>query len=82
LIKVVIDDEIPPGVVKCHCGTPLTSAFVVNLENFYYYKCKHSKHNNNASKHMSNFKRQDPMSVPERQIKEIRMAVTLQLNRK
>ncbi len=34
-IKVTVDDEIPlRGVVKCHCGTPLTGApSVANLEN-------------------------------------------------
>tara|TARA_R110002033_G_scaffold46226_5_gene90731 strand:+ start:1586 stop:3109 length:1524 start_codon:yes stop_codon:yes gene_type:complete len=76
-VKVVIDDEIPlRGVVKCHCGTPLTGAPSRGKSGkyFYYYKCKHSKHNNiSAIKAHEQFLNVcDLMSVPERQIKEIR----------
>jgi site-specific DNA recombinase len=76
-VKVVIDDEIPlRGVVKCHCGTPLTGAPSRGKSGkyFYYYKCKHSKHNNiSAVKAHEQFLNVcDLMSVPERQIKEIR----------
>lgn len=48
-IKITVDDEIPlRGVVKSHCGTPLTGAPSRGKSGkyFYYYKCKHSKHNN------------------------------------
>ncbi|HSH68188.1 MAG TPA: recombinase family protein, partial [Bacteroidia bacterium] len=47
--RVVIDDEIPlRGVLKCHCGNPLSGAPSRGKSGkyFYYYKCKHSKHNN------------------------------------
>ena len=47
--RVVIDDEIPlRGILKCHCGTPLSGAPSRGKSGkyFYYYKCRHSKHNN------------------------------------
>lgn len=47
--KVVVDDEIPlRGVLKCHCGNPLTGAPSRGKSGkyFYYYKCRHSQHNN------------------------------------
>lgn len=76
-IKVVVDDEIPlRGVVKCHCGVPLTGAPSRGKSGkyFYYYKCKHSKHNNisaiKAHDQFSNIC--DLMSLPPKIIKEIR----------
>lgn len=48
-IRSIIDDEIPlRGVLKCHCGNVLTGAPSRGKSGkyFYYYKCKHSKHNN------------------------------------
>jgi DNA invertase Pin-like site-specific DNA recombinase len=76
-VKVTVDDEIPlRGVVKCHCGTPLTGAPSRGKSGkyFYYYKCKHSKHNNiSALKAHDQFLNAcDLMSVTERRIKEIR----------
>ena len=76
-VKVTVDDEIPlRGVVKCHCGTPLTGAPSRGKSGkyFYYYKCKHSKHNNiSAVKAHDQFLNAcDLMSVPEGRIKEIR----------
>lgn len=76
-VKVVIDEEIPlRGVVKCHCGVPLTGAPSRGKSGkyFYYYKCKHSKHNNISAikAHEQFLNACDLMSVPERQIKEIR----------
>lgn len=76
-VKVTIDSEIPlRGVVKCHCGAPLTGAPSRGKSGkyFYYYKCKHSKHNNiSAIKAHDQFLNAcDLMSVPEKQIKEIR----------
>ncbi|WP_090656424.1 zinc ribbon domain-containing protein [Parafilimonas terrae] len=47
--KTIIDDEIPlRGVLKCHCGNPLSGASSRGKSGkyFYYYKCRHSKHNN------------------------------------
>lgn len=46
---VLIDDEMPlRGVLKCHCGLALTGAPSTsrNGSQYYYYKCKMSKHNN------------------------------------
>ena len=76
-IKVTVDDEIPlRGVVKCHCGTPLTGAPSRGKsgKHFYYYKCKHSKHNNISAvkAHEQFLNACDLMSVSERQIKDIR----------
>jgi site-specific DNA recombinase len=47
--RAVIDHEIPlRGVLKCHCGNPLSGAASRGKAGkyFYYYKCRHSKHNN------------------------------------
>ena len=47
--KVTVDESIPlRGVLKCHCGNPLTGAPSRGKSGkyFYYYKCKHSGHNN------------------------------------
>jgi site-specific DNA recombinase len=49
--KVIVDDELPlRGVLKCHCGIPLTGAPSRGNSGkyFYYYKCRQSKHNNSS----------------------------------
>lgn len=76
-VKVVVDDEIPlRGVVKCHCGVPLTGAPSRGKSGkyFYYYKCKHSKHNNISAikAHEQFLNACNLMSIPEKKIKEIR----------
>jgi len=76
-IKVTVDDEIPlRGVVKCHCGAPLTGAPSRGKSGkyFYYYKCKHSRHNNISAvkAHEQFLNACDLMSVSEKQIKDIR----------
>jgi site-specific DNA recombinase len=76
-VKITVDDEIPlRGVVKCHCGAPLTGAPSRGKSGryFYYYKCKHSKHNNISAikAHEQFLKVCELMSIPERKIKEIR----------
>lgn len=76
-VKVVVDDEIPlRGVVKCHCGVPLTGAPSRGKSGkyFYYYKCKHSKHNNISAikAHEQFLNACNLMSIPEKNIKEIR----------
>lgn len=51
--KNILDDELPlRGVLKCHCGQPLSVAPSRGKgENWYYcYKCKHSRHNNISAK--------------------------------
>jgi hypothetical protein len=47
--KKTLDDEIPlRGILKCHCGQPLSGAPSRGKGGnwYYYYKCKHSRHNN------------------------------------
>jgi len=76
-VKVVVDDEIPlRGVLKCHCGKPLTGAPSRGKSGkyFYYYKCRHSKHNNISAKkaHEQFLNICKLMSIPEKRIIEIR----------
>ena len=75
--RTIIDDEIPlRGVLKCHCGTPLSGAPSRGKSGkyFYYYKCKHSKHNNiSAIKSHNQFLEVCKlMSLPAPKIKRIR----------
>ena len=75
--RTIIDDEIPlRGVLKCHCGTPLSGAPSRGKSGkyFYYYKCKHSKHNNiSAMKSHNQFLEVcELMSLPAPKIKRIR----------
>lgn len=47
-LKVTVDDEVPlRGLLKCHCGNPVTGGPVKGKSGrlFYYYKCRHSGHN-------------------------------------
>lgn len=47
--KKTLSDELPlRGILKCHCGQPLSGAPSRGKAGnwYYYYKCKHSKHNN------------------------------------
>ncbi len=47
--RTIIDDAIPlRGILKCHCGNPLSGAASRGKSGkyFYYYKYRHSKHNN------------------------------------
>jgi site-specific DNA recombinase len=42
-VRTVIDDEIPlRGILKCHCGNPLSGAPSKGKSGkyFYYYKCR------------------------------------------
>ena len=75
--RTIIDDEIPlRGLLKCHCGQPLTGAASRGRHGgyYYYYKCKISGHNNfNANKaHEQLLEICDLMSLSERQIRTIR----------
>jgi site-specific DNA recombinase len=48
-VRNVLDEHLPlRGILKCHCGLPLTGAPSRGKSGkyFYYYKCKISKHNN------------------------------------
>ena len=76
-VKVTVDDDIPlRGVLKCHCGAPLTGAPSRGKSGkyFYYYKCKHSKHNNISAikAHEQFLNACDLMSISETNIKGIR----------
>lgn len=47
--RTILDEKLPlRGVLKCHCGTPLTGAPSRGKAGkyFYYYKCRYPKHNN------------------------------------
>lgn len=75
--RAVIDDEIPlRGILKCHCGTPLSGAPSRGKSGkyFYYYKCKHSKHNNISAikAHNQFLEACELMSLPASKVKKIR----------
>lgn len=75
--RTIIDDEIPlRGILKCHCGNPLSGAPSRGKSGkyFYYYKCKHSKHNNISAirAHNQFLEICKLMSLPETKIKKIR----------
>ncbi|MCT1523827.1 recombinase family protein [Sphingobacterium hotanense] len=75
--RTVIDDEIPlRGVLKCHCGNPLSGAPSRGKSGkyFYYYKCRHSKHNNISAikAHNQFLEACDLMSLPDKKVLEIR----------
>lgn len=75
--RTVIDDNIPlRGVLKCHCGNPLSGAPSRGKSGkyFYYYKCRHSKHNNISAikAHNQFLDACDLMSLPDKKVHEIR----------
>lgn len=75
--RTTIDDEIPlRGVLKCHCGHPLSGAPSKGKSGkyFYYYKCKHSKHNNISAikAHEQFLGICELMSLPSRSVMKIR----------
>jgi hypothetical protein len=52
-VRNAFDENLPlRGILRCHCGTPLTGAPSKGKTGqiFYYYKCKHSKHLNLSAK--------------------------------
>jgi len=76
-IRTIIDDELPlRGLLKCHCGNPLSGAPSRGKSGryFYYYKCKHSKHNNiSAVKAHGQFLSVcELMSLPTTRVRKIR----------
>lgn len=47
--RVILDEQLPlRGILKCHCGNPMTGAPSRGKSGkyFYYYKCKFPRHNN------------------------------------
>ena len=75
--KVCLDDEIPlRGVLKCHCGNPLTGAPSRGKSGkyFYYYKCRFSHHNNISAvnAHKQFVGACELMSLNENGVKELR----------
>ncbi|MEC3880201.1 recombinase family protein [Parapedobacter sp. 10938] len=77
--RAILDDEIPlRGVLKCHCGNPLTGAPSRGKSGkyFYYYKCRHSKHNNISAikAHKQFLDACELMSLPISKVKKIRIA--------
>lgn len=76
-IRTVLDDQIPlRGVLKCHCGNPLTGAPSRGKAGkyYYYYKCRYPNHNNISAKkaHEQLLGALELMSLPEEKIKKIR----------
>lgn len=75
--KIKIDDNIPlRGILKCHCGKPLTGAASRGKSGryYYYYKCASPGHNNISAIEAH---QQFPgicklMSIPERDMQLIR----------
>ena len=89
----VLDHEIPlRGVLKCHCGNPLSGAPSRGKSGkyFYYYKCKYSKHNNISAikAHDQFLEACELMSLPTAKVKKIStetknsLEVELESNRK
>lgn len=75
--RVVIDDGIPlRGILKCHCGNPLSGAPSRGKggKYFYYYKCRFSKHNNISAIKANNqlLGAFELMSLSESKVQEIR----------
>ena len=73
----VLDEDLPlRGVLKCHCGNYLTGAPSRGKSGkyFYYYKCKHSKHNNISAikSHKQLLEIWELMSILEKTLSEIR----------
>ena len=82
--RTIIDDNIPlRGLLKCHCGNPLSGAASRGKSGkyFYYYKCRFSKHNNisanNAHKQMSQIC--ELMSLPPAKVEKLRIDATKEI---
>ncbi|MFI0490694.1 recombinase family protein [Flavobacterium sp.] len=76
-LRTIIDENIPlRGILKCHCGIPLTGAASRGKSGkyFYYYKCNSSKHNNISAirAHNQFLNICELMSLPEKRIREIK----------
>ncbi|MCQ6959285.1 recombinase family protein [Mucilaginibacter aquariorum] len=85
--KKTLDDEIPlRGVLKCHCGQPLSGAPSRNRKNhwYYYYKCKFSKHLNLSAvkAHDQLLQIFELMSLPMNDIRFIKESAEASLNDK
>ncbi|WP_432327692.1 recombinase family protein [Mucilaginibacter sp. P25] len=85
--KKTLDDEIPlRGILKCHCGQPLSGAPSKGKAGtwYYYYKCKHSRHNNiSATKaHEQLLQVCQLMSLSIQQVQAIKNKAEASLNEK
>ncbi len=83
--KMIVSEHLPlRGVLKCHCGQLLTGAPSRGRHGglFYYYKCKHSKHNNiSARKAKQQLDRMlELMSLPKHLVTDIKEATDKQFN--
>lgn len=75
--RTMIDENLPlRGVLKCHCGNPLTGAPSRGKPGkyFYYYKCQSSKHNNISAikAHEQFLNICELMSLSENRVREIK----------
>ncbi len=78
-VHVQITDDLPlRGVLKCHCGLPLTGAPSRGKTGkyFLYYKCKISGHNNISAKkaHEQLDSILEQLSLPEKTVNSIKKA--------
>src|SRR5690606_15666710 len=74
--RTVIDDEIPlRGILKCHCGNPLSGAPSRGKAGkyYHYYKCRHAKHNNISAikAHNQLLEVCELMSLPKERVRKI-----------
>ncbi len=83
--KVVVEDELPlRGVLKCHCGKPVTGAPSRGRHGgyYYYYKCNKTTHLNLSAKkaHEQLLEVFNLMSLPSKAIKSIKEESEASLN--
>lgn len=75
--RMSIDPNLPlRGVLKCHCGNPISGAPSKGKSSwFYYYKCKHTGHNNISAikSHNQLLTAWELMSVPKQIITSIKL---------
>ena len=79
--RTIIDDEIPlRGILKCHCGNPLSGAPSRGKSGkyFYYYKCRCPKHNNISAlkAHTQLLNALHLMSISEKMLLDIKKGCT------
>lgn len=84
--RIILDEHLPlRGILKCHCGNPLTGAPSRGKSGkyFYYYKCKLPRHNNlSAIKiHEQFLSILELITFPEKMINEIMRGCKRKINK-
>jgi len=85
--RVILDEQLPlRGILKCHCGTPLTGAPSRGKSGryYYYYKCKFSWHNNRSAVkiHDQLLSILELITLPEKMIDKITRGCRMKVNNK